>query len=303
MTTAKEKKRAIPFQMMERSALDPSEGKELYLYSFFWTAMLFLAVPAACAIYGGWETLFPDLWRIWFSPSKLVTDYFELGGIGATFLNAALCGLACNIAMILVRATPDAKVLAGYFLVIAHCFYGLNFINMWPSFFGIAVYCAVMKKSYRDRLYLSMFATSLGPFISDFLFRYTQGDSFDAEHPTVNLWGILLSLVFGIASGFIIPAILPGTTSMHKGFNLFKAGLAIGLFGMFAYAFFYKTFGLAGPDVIHRINDAYESQERSYLVFINIFFSVIFLSSLLFGFFRNKRSFFGYHKLFGADGW
>lgn len=289
--------------MNTRTTLTEKESKEIIVYSFFWSLALLLMVPVANLISGeNWVDLPYDFWRILKQPCKLVTDYFELGGAGAAFLNAGLCGLGCNLAMIITRAKPTATILAGYFLVIAHCFYGLNFLNMWIPFLSIPFYCLVTRKSYREHLHLSFFCTALGPFISDFIFRYTWREDFNLYVTQVSISGIAISIVFGLVAGFVIPALLPGTTKMHRGYNLYKAGLAIGLFGIFAFAFFYKTFGIAAPEVLDRYNRIYEINGRSYYVLADTFFIFVFAATFLLGFVENGCSLKGYRRLLNSDG-
>lgn len=289
--------------MNTRTSLTEKEGNEIIAYTLFWSFALLLMVPFASIISGeNFIDLPYDFWRILKQPSKLVTDYFEMGGAGAAFLNAGFCGLSCTIAMVVVKAQPTATLLGSYFLVIAHCFYGLNFLNMWIPFLGIPVYCLVMHKPYREHLHLSFFCTSLGPFISDFIFRYTWRDSFSPYITQISKSGILIAILFGLVSGFVVPAILPGTTKMHRGYNLYKAGLSIGLFGIFAFAFFYKTFGVEAPQVLERYNRIYEINGRSYYLLADTFFGFMFGITFLMGFLRNGKSLHGYKKLFDSDG-
>lgn len=287
----------------DRTELPASEERKLCLYGFFWTGALFLASLAATLIYSDFPSLFSDLLRILLSPAKLLTDYFALGGLGATFLNAALCGLACNLFLLITKTKSSALTLAAYFLVISHCFFGLNFLNMWPPFLGVLLCGGIRKVQKQTLLSLAMFSTSLGPFVSEFLFRYFQREAFDPLHPSVTLPGVLLSLAFGVLVGLLVPALLPGTAKMHRGFSLYKAGLAVGIFGMFAYAFFYKTLGIENTSPLSYVNPHYEAFEHSYLVFVNLFFILAFALTILWGFFGNHRSFRGYKALFDCDGW
>ncbi len=284
-------------------ALEPQTGRNLIHYAMLWSALLLLAVPFACLYSGeGWD-VFSYLWRIMTSPSKLVTDYFCIGSLGSAFLNAALCGFACNIVMLLTRARPCTTLLAGYFLVIAHCFYGLNIVNMWPPFLGVLVFCLITHEKFGNVLHLAMFSTSLGPFISDLLFRYTLGDDFVFGEPRVTVLGVILAVLFGILSGFLVPALLPGTTKMHRGFNLFKAGLAIGLFGMFAHGLFYKVFGIATPDALVTDNPLYTDAGESYILFVDIFFIFVFVLTFFLGFMQNGKTVKGYRKIWKCDSW
>lgn len=279
-----------------------SKEKYVFFYSLAWSLSFLVAALCAVFVTGEGLSVFSDFWLLLTSPSKLVTDYFNVGSLGAAFLNAGLCGLACNLAMLLSKAKPNGTLLAGYFLVVAHCFYGLNLINMWPPFFGILLYSLVKKEKFGDHLHWAFFATSLGPFISDFLFRYTLGDAFVFGKPHITLLGAVLALSFGLLSGFLIPALLPGTAKMHRGYNLFKAGLAIGLFGMFAHGLFYNTIGIPTPDAVLYDNPLYTDDGESYIWFIDCFFAIIFSGSLLTGFIGNGKTMRGYKEIWRSDG-
>lgn len=262
----------------------------------------FVATPIAQVITGVSGNLFwSNLWDIFTGPSKLVTDYFALGCLPSALFNAGLCGIACTLIITVSRAHANSTTFAAYILVIAHCFYGLNFINMWPPFIGVLIYCMLTGHSRRDHLHIAMFSTALAPFISDFLFYYPPGDALKIG--SFSVLGIILSIVFGVLAGFLVPALLPGTTAMHRGYNMYKAGLAIGILGIFVYCFLYKTLGIAphstGPD----IGSGYESFNSAHYWFINAFFASIFLIALILGFFRNGRSFRNYRKLTSCAGY
>ncbi len=271
------------------------------LFSLFLTVCFFAAVfPAAKMTAITKEGFFHGLKAIFTGPSKLVTDYFALGGLAPTLFNAGICGLACNLFLVFSRTKANSTTFAAYILVIAHCFYGLNFINMWPPFIGVIVYCLYKKLPLRDHLHIAMFSTALAPFISDFLFYYPLGE--ELRIFGVSILGVLLSLLFGVLSGFLIPALLPGTTAMHRGYSLYRAGLAIGMLGIFAYCFLYKTLGLFPHSVSFEIVNGYEALSLSHHLFLNVFFFIIFFLSLLLGFFLNGHSFKNYSKLLSCTG-
>ena len=285
------------------SEMSERDGARLIGYTWIWSLALLVAAFFAAIYTGVGFSVFDNLITIWTSPAKLVTDYFNIGGLASAFLNAAICGLAMNIIMSVTKVRPTALILAGYFLVIAHCFYGLNFVNMWPPFLGVMLFCYFEKKKLGPSLHLAMFSTALGPFISDFLFRYTIGDKFVFGEPQVTVTGCVIAIIFGLLAGFIIPSLLPGTTKTHRGHNLYKAGLAIGLFGIFAYALFYKTLGVATPDAVYYDNEVYAAHGNSYIYFMNIFFVIMFVGTFLWGFFINGRSFKNYKTIWKCDGW
>ena len=271
-------------------------------FIIFLNLSFFIATPIAKMISGvSTDQLWQNLWTIFTGPSKLVTDYFALGCLASTLFNAAICGLACTLIITVSRAHANSTTFAAYLLVIAHCFYGLNFINMWPPFIGVLVYCSVKKVSIRDNLHIAMFSTALAPFISDFLFYYPPGSSLKIGGFSV--LGIVLSLVFGILSGFLVPALLPGTAAMHRGYNMYKAGLAIGILGIFLYCFLYKTFGIAPHNTTIDTLADYKIFGNTYYIFMNLFFVSIFLIALVIGYLCNGRSFHNYRKLTSSAGY
>ena len=262
----------------------------------------FIAAPIAKAVTGVSNA---DFWRNWWTlqtgPSKLVTDYFSLGDLSSTLFNAAVCGLACTLIITISRARANSTTFAAYILVIAHCFYGLNFINMWPPFIGVLTYCIVTKRSPRDNLHIAMFSTALAPFISDFLFFYPPGSTLTIGGFSV--LGIVLSVVFGVVAGFLVPALIPGTAAMHRGYNMYKAGLAIGLLGIFVYCLLYKSFGIEPHKTGFDSAATDEAIGGVAYVFMNVFFASIFLAALILGFFLNGKSFRNYRKLTACSGY
>ncbi len=272
------------------------------VFIIFLTLSFFVATPIAITVTGVSSELFwENLISILTGPSRLITDYFALGCLASTLFNAAICGLACTLIVTLSRARANSTTFAAYMLVVAHCFYGLNFINMWFPFLGVFVYCLIKRRSFGRNLHIAMFSTALAPFFTDFLFYYPPGRSLTVGG--VSILGIFLSILFGIASGFLVPALIYGTSPMHRGFSMYKAGLAIGLLGIFVYCFLYKTLGVAPHDTILPPDNTVELFGNSYYIFMNVFFAVIFLAALIIGFCLNGKSFHNYKKLTDCSGY
>ena len=272
----------------------------IYLYPLFISLFFLLATPIAVVYTKEWDFI-NNLCKILTSPSKLVTDYFALGGLGSTLFNVAICGLFTNFITYLSRAKANATILAGYMLVVAHCFYGLNFLNMWPPFFGIILYCIVTRKKIGENIHIAFFSTALAPFVSELCFRYAIAN-YDSSVINVNWVGVVLSLICGLAIGFVVPALLPGTSAMHHGYSLYKAGLAIGILGIFLNAFMYSTLGVERPVNTPIDNAEYYDLPYGYRGFMNIFFIIMFSVTFIVGFILNKRSARGYRELLQCTG-
>ncbi len=257
----------------------------------------FLAAAAAAVYAREWRHTLIDWQHLMTAPCPLITDYIALGGLSSAFLNAGACGLSCALFMIFLKGESRANTLAGYFLVVGHCFYGLNFLNMWPCFLAPFLYLRLKKLSFKKNLHICMFATAFSPFISEFLFRYLHNDAFIYGQPYVRPIGVVLAVLFSLMIGFLVPALLPGSSTWHKGYNLYNGGLAFGLFGFFLYSLMYSTMGVEPPERISRLNLAYHMSGLSYEEFATVFYIIVFLTCLICGYVLNGRSFKGYGDL------
>lgn len=267
-------------------------------------SLAFLAAAFITSFYTGeWGYVFYKWHRLLISPSLLVTDYFKLGSLPSALLNAGACGLFCFAFMAGLKGESRANTLAGYFLVIAHCFYGLNLLNMIPCFLAPFIYFRLKHLNYKRNLHICMFTTAFSPFISELLFRYTNAETFVFGRLNLSVGGILLAVLFNIMLGFVVPAILPGAMAWHKGYNLYNGGLAFGLFGFFLFNLMYKTMGIEAPAPLTHTNPVYDQFGYSYPIVMNLFFFLVFLTCLGIGYILNGKSFKGLRGLLKDTGY
>ncbi len=278
------------------------DSRMIDLIAFSITVSLFIAAIAAALYMHEWGHVFRGWHRIMISPGPKTTDYYEVGGLAASFLNAGTCGLICVLFMVCLKGDSRPNAMAGYFLVIAHCFYGLNPLNMLPCFLAPILYFKNKNLDVNDNLHVCMFATCFGPFISEFLFRYTLQEAFVQGEVHLTALGVIIAVIFLLILGFVIPAILPGAHAWHKGYNLFNGGLAFGIFGFFVYNLLYTTFGVMPPEKLTFSNPWYDSFHRSYSFFVNAYFIILFSIALLIGYYLNGRSLKGYRRLMTDTG-
>ncbi len=269
----------------------------------FWFSICLFAASLAATIYLNlWGHVLKDFFTLMMRPGPLITDYFMLGNIASAFFNAGMCGMAVTLLMIRLKSECRPSFLAGYFLVIAHCFYGLNFLNMWPPFLGILLFTKVFKIGFRHNMDMAMFATAFGPFISEMLFRYHVWNYYITYQIQVSILGFIYVIIFSIFLGFAIPAMLPGALKLHKGYNLYNGGLAFGLLGLFIYAFMYKTLGIEAPVAVPNPNVVYAAHTNSYQGFCICFFILVFAMFFLWGWYENGKSLKGYGELLKSTG-
>ncbi len=186
------------------------------------------------------------LWKILSNPGKISTNCFALGGYAATFLNMGLVGFIALALFVVCKGTPNNVSTLAFLLTVGFSSWGINALNVWPTFLGVAVYALVKKEKLGANVNAMLFSTGIAPLISDLLVRYPN-----AEVVGFNLPGLLVTLLVGFLIGFLLPAGLAYSPAVHKGFDLYSAAVPVCLFAFFLNATLYKTMGInlpAAPD-------------------------------------------------------
>ena len=215
-----------------------SEGSFLkLLFAFFSAAFLIgaLCMPDRAEMLTG-------LGQILSQPSKLTCSYFAIGGYAATFLNMALVGFASLGLFLIFKGTPNNASTLAFILTLGFGSWGINILNIWPTVFGVMVYCLVKKEKFGANVNAMLFSTGIAPLITDLMIRYPN-----AEPVGFNLPGIGLALLVGFIIGFFLPAGLVHSPKVHKGFDLYSAALPIGMTAFFLNATLFKTLGVTLP--------------------------------------------------------
>ena len=252
-----------------------SEGEFLKLFFAFFTAAFLIAA----VIMPDRGSMLTGLWQILSQPSKLSTNYFFVGGYAATFLNMGLVALICLLLYIVFGATPTNVSTLAFVLTLGFGSWGINILNIWPTIFGVMIYCVVKKAKFSANVNAMLFSTGIAPLITDLMIRYPN-----AEAVGFNLEGILIALAVGFVIGFFLPAGLANSPKVHKGFDLYSAALPIGMTAFFLNATLFKTLGVALPAGA----DAAQLQVASRLT-VNTFCLILFGLCVLFAFLLGCR--------------
>ena len=186
--------------------------------------------------------MFSGLWEILTNPSKVSTNYFAVGGYAATFLNMALVGAICLGLYCLPGAVANNGSNLAFILTLGFCSWGINIVNIWPTFLGVVIYCLVKKEKISANVNAMLFSTGIAPLITDLMLRYPGQDVI-----AFTWYGTLLAVAVGVAIGFFLPAGLAYSPKVHKGFDLYSAALPIGMMAFFLQAILYKTLGVTMP--------------------------------------------------------
>ena len=239
-----------------------SEGSFLKLF-FAFISGAFL-IGAVCMPDRG--TMFSGLWQIISQPGKISTNYFALGGFAATFLNMGLVGLIALLLFVALKGTPNNVSTLAFLLTVGFSSWGINVLNVWPTFLGVAVYSLVKKEKLGANVNAMLFSTGIAPLISDLLVRYPN-----AEVVGFNLPGLAVTLLVGLCIGFFLPAGLGHAPNVHKGFDLYSAAVPVCFFAFFLNATLYKTMGIDLPAA-----PAAETLQVASRSAVNIFCIVVF---------------------------
>ena len=242
-----------------------SEGSFLKLVFGFLSACFLIG--ALCM--SDRATMISGLWQILSQPSKISANYFAMGGYAATFLNMGLVCAICLLLFVVFKGTPNNASTLAVILTVGFSSWGINILNIWPTIFGVMVYCLVKKEKFGANVNAMLFSTGIAPLITDLMIRYPN-----AEAIGFNLPGIGLSLLVGLVIGFFLPAGLAHSPKVHKGFDLYSAALPIGMTAFFLNAVLFKTLGVS---LLKALSDiAPESMQVASQSVANIFCCTVF---------------------------
>ncbi|MBE6064804.1 DUF1576 domain-containing protein [Clostridium cochlearium] len=229
------------------------------------------------------KNIFLGLYHIIVQPDLLITDYFEIAGIGAPFVNSGLLTLIFIAILIKLKLKPTGAISAALFTIAGFSFFGKNLLNVWPIFFGTWLYSKHQKEPFFNYILMALFGTTLSPAVS-----YISFSGYFI------LWqGILLGILSGILLGFVLPSIAAYCIKLHDGFNLYNAGFAGGLLGTL-YMSILRSFGINFPQRT--------LWSTKYTHTILIFLCFIFVSMIVLGYFLNGNKLTNLGKLYEQPG-
>ena len=248
-----------------------SESSFLKLFFTFITAAFLIA--AVCM--PDRADMFAGLVRILTSPAKVSTNFFSIGGFAGTFLNMGLVAAAMTALYHFSKTKVNNVATLAFLLTLGFCSWGIHILNMWFTMAGVAVGCLIKKEKPFSNVNAMLFTTGVAPFISELLVRYPH-----AEAIGFNALGFLLAVVVGLVVGIMVPAGLPHSPNVHKGFNLYSAALPVGMAAFFLNAVFYKVMGIDLPGTV---GDMAVTSRSIANIFCISLFSLFVVFALLLG--------------------
>lgn len=155
------------------------------------------------------------------SPTILVTDFLEVGGIGASFINAAVIGFINLYIMKKYELRINGLLIAAFMTVLGFSFFGKNLYNIIPIYLGGYIYCRFQKINIKEIILVIMFSTGLSPLVSEISYCGIFSGPV----------AILVGTAVGILIGFCTVPLSSHMLKFHDGFNLYNIGFTAGIVG------------------------------------------------------------------------
>lgn len=208
--------------------------------------------------------------------SILLSDYMEIGGVGASFVNAGFMLLISLFIANRSGARLTGAHISALFTLVGFSFFGKNLINSLPLMLGVYLYTLYSNQKISNFMHIMCFVTGISPMVSLLMF----GLELDL------LIGILLGYIVGTLVGFIIIPLSSSVLKFHDGYSLYNGGFTLGIIGM-VFAGIIRMFDKEMPTV----NIVYEGSDLLPFLFL-LSLSIIFMS---YGIIKN-RGIRGYKK-------
>lgn len=237
-----------------------------------------LVFPVAILIFGILQTLMYGeslvlgLGKIISSPTILITDFLEVGGIGATCVNVAVIGFFNIYLLKAFKMRINGLLIAAFMTVIGFSFFGKNMLNILPIYFGGFLYAKYQRIPMKNVILVIMFSTALAPIVSLITFS-------GILPPRV---GYLFGALTGTLIGFIILPLSAHMIRFHDGFNLYNIGFTAGIVGTVVTSVF-RSFSLD----IQPVNIVYVGDNH----FITVLIVGLFIYLMIAGYRINNKVF------------
>lgn len=213
------------------------------------------------------------------SPTILITDFLELGGVGAAFINAAIIGFINIFLLKHFKMKINGLLIAGFMTLLGFSFFGKNIINIIPLYAGGYIYAKFQRIHMRDIIVIIMFSTGLSPIISELMFS-------DIFSSPLNM---IIGFMTGVLTGFVIVPLSSHMLKFHEGYNLYNIGFTAGIIGTV-----YTSILRALDKEVEPVKILYESFDGH----IKLLLCGLFITMIIIGLYINQSCFKDYKKIF-----
>ena len=169
------------------------------------------------------KEIFEGLIRIVTCRGGLITDYMEMGGVGAMLINSAVVGAFCLLIQMRAGVRPNGATLMAMWVSTGFSMFGQNIVNMLPIGLGVWLYAHWKKEPFRNYTLVFLLSATCTPVVSGLWF-----------HPMLDLtFSIPIGIFAGVLIGFLFSPISAFTNRIHGGYDLYNMGFAGGIISTF----------------------------------------------------------------------
>ena len=237
------------------------DKKELKYFCIFSAFLLFVLA----IVNDSPSNIIKGIQKIIVSRDALITDYFVLGGYGASLLNAAAVMSVCIVLVIVTKIPFTGPTVAAIFINAGYGLWGKNPVNIVPILFGTWLYARLHHAHFGRYIYTALFGTCLAPFVTEMVYLLPFA-------PWLNMPAAVL---VGVGIGYLLPPLSVHAASMHMGYNLFNVGFSSGLLA-FVLVSVFRSFGLESETVLLW----QEGRPLTAVVLLYAYFAAAFLYGL-----------------------
>ena len=101
-------------------------------------------------------------------PDVLISDYFAIGGIGASFFNSGMLMLVSTIILYCLKIDIKGISISSVFLMGSFGLFGKNLVNVWPIILGVYIFQNKKRKVFESRLCCFFFHQYFSNYFGDF---------------------------------------------------------------------------------------------------------------------------------------
>ena len=179
------------------------------------------------------KEILPGLWTLIREPDFLITDYFLIGGIGTSFINAGLLTLLCIWTIYFLDMEMDGHTITSSCLMFGFSLFGKNLLKHLGDPARRVYLCHYHKMHLSRYVYIGFYGTSLSPIITQIMYI--------SNLPY--LLRLLISLAVGLMIGFVLPPLSTHVHYSHKGYSLYNVGFSAGIIATVVVSVL-KSFGI-----------------------------------------------------------
>ena len=237
----------------------------------------------AAFIFDDIGSIINGLFNIITNPDILLTDYLEVGGLGATFLNSAILMLVNILLIRKLGMRINGVSTAAIFILAGFAFLGKNIYNVWPIYLGGLLYAKYQNTTFKSVALITMFGTALSPLVNEITY------GLNLPFPI----NIIVGILGGILAGFVLPPLSSHLIRVHDGYSIYNIGFTAGFVGTVVTSLL-RGFGLT--------IEATSILSSQYDLILKVLLFTFFVILIIIGYVLNGKSFKNYTDLFEYSG-